>query len=91
MQEKFYQYDLTRELAKKYSHVTYLASPTNPQIPKGHTGGHSEPEDQVVLTVFTASLFHFPHERENLLRKAQYIKQLEHPHLLPILDMGIEE
>src|SRR5579872_2098041 len=79
MQEKFHQYDLTTELAKKHSHATYLASPTD------------EPEHQVVLTVFSASLFHFPHERENLLQKAQRIKQLQHPHLLPILDMGIEE
>ncbi|HEX3640027.1 MAG TPA: serine/threonine-protein kinase, partial [Ktedonobacteraceae bacterium] len=79
MQEKFHQYELRIELAKKYSHATYLASPTD------------EPEQQVVLTVFSASLFKFPHERENLLQKAQRIKQLQHPHLLPILDMGIEE
>jgi len=79
MQEKFHQYDLTRELAKKHSHATYLASPTD------------EPEHQVVLTVFSASLFHFPHERENLLQKAQRIKQLQHPHLLPILDIGVED
>jgi serine/threonine protein kinase len=79
MQEKFHQYDLRTELAKKHSHATYLASPTD------------EPEHQVVLTVFSASLFHFPHERENLLQKAQRIKQLQHPHLLPVLEMGIEE
>src|SRR5260370_35119837 len=85
MQGKFHQYDLTTELAKKHSHSTYLASPTNPQR------GHGEPERQVILTVFSASLFHFPHERESLLRKAQRIKQLQQPHLLPILDMGVEQ
>src|SRR2546430_161976 len=85
MQSKFHQYDLTTELAKKYSHTTYLASPINPQ------GGHGEPEHQVVLTVFASSLFHFPHEREKLLLKAKSIKKLQHPHLVPILDMGIEQ
>src|SRR5260370_24910339 len=85
MTEKFHQYDLTETLSKKYSHATYLASPTNPQR------GHGEPERQVVLTVFASSLFRFPHERESLLQKAQRIKQLRHPHLIPILDIGIEE
>ncbi len=46
MQEKFHQYNLTKELAKKYSHSTYLASPINPQR------GHGEPERQVVLIMF---------------------------------------
>jgi len=79
MQKTWSQYDLRAELAKKHSHVTYLASPTN------------EPDRQVVLTVFTASLFRFQHERENLLRKVQGIKDLQHSHLVPILDLGIEE
>ncbi|HEY4033268.1 MAG TPA: protein kinase [Ktedonobacteraceae bacterium] len=85
MQQKFHQYNLTTELAKKYSHSTYLASPINPQ------GGHSEPEHQVVLTVFASSLFHFPHEREKMLLKAKHIKKLQHPHLVSILDVGIEQ
>ncbi|HEY4034676.1 MAG TPA: serine/threonine-protein kinase, partial [Ktedonobacteraceae bacterium] len=79
MQKIFGQYNLTTELAKKHSHSTYLASTT------------TEPERQVVITVFASSLFRFPHERENLLKKAQRIKELEHPHLAPILDMGIEQ
>ena len=52
---------------------------------------HDELERQVVLTVFSTSLFHFPYEHENLLEKAQRIKQLQHSHLVPILDIGIEE
>jgi len=79
MQEQFNRYNLTAELAKKHSHVTYLASPA------------SDPEHQVVLTVFASSLFHFSHDRENLLQKVQRIKQLQHSHLVPILDMGIEK
>src|SRR6266480_6356747 len=85
MPEKFHQYYLTETLSKKYSHMTYLASPINPQR------GHGEPERQVILTVFASSLFRFPHERENLLQKAQRIKQLRHPHLVSILNVGIEE
>src|SRR5882762_6607407 len=85
MQEKWSQYHLTRELSKKHSHSTYLASLINPQR------GHGEPERQVILTVFASSLFSFPHEREKLLQKAQRIKELQHAHLLPILDMGIAE
>src|SRR5947209_12978585 len=79
MPEKFDQYYLIETLSKKYSHTTYLAAPID------------EPERQVVLTVFASSLFRFPHERESLLQKAQRIKQLRHPHLIPILDIGIEE
>ena len=79
MQGNFHQYKLIRDLAKKYSHTTYLASPTK------------EPEHQVVLIVFTSSLFSFPNERNAVLQKAQHVKKLQHPHLMPILDMGIED
>jgi len=67
MQKKFHQYNLITELAKKYSHSTYLASPINSQ------GGHSEPEHQVVLTVFASSLFRFPHDFSLFLEVIQSI------------------
>ncbi len=79
MQKKCSQYDLTRELSSKYSHTTYLASPVG------------EPERQVVLTLFASSLLRFPHEREKLLQKARSLKELQHRHLVPILDAGIAE
>src|SRR6266852_1048383 len=85
MQGKLHQYHLTRALAKKYSHTTYLASVTDPQR------GHGEPEHQVVLRVFASSLFSLPHEREHVLQQAQRIQDCQHPHLVPILDMGIED
>ena len=78
MQGKLDHYNLTTTLAKKYSHLTYLASSIN------------EPEQQVIVIMFPSSLFSLPHEHETLLQKAQHIKELQHPHLLPILDMGIE-
>ena len=79
MQGKLHQYHLTRELAKKYSHVTYLASPTG------------EPEHQVTSSVMLhrSSLFHMSVRRCS--QKAQRIQKLQHPHLVPILDMGIEQ
>src|SRR2546429_7331697 len=79
MQETFGCYHLTRELVKRHSHLAYLASPID------------EPERQVVLILFASSLFRFPHEHESLLQKTRRIRGLEHPHLLPILDMGIAE
>src|SRR5579872_1477878 len=79
MQGKLHQYHLTSQLAQKYSHVTYLASPID------------EPEHQVILMVFAASLFSLPHERKHVQQKAQCIQELEHPNLVPILDMGIED
>ncbi|HEX3643587.1 MAG TPA: serine/threonine-protein kinase, partial [Ktedonobacteraceae bacterium] len=66
-------------MAKKYSHATYLASPTN------------EPEHQVVLIVFTASLFSLPRERENLLQQARRLQKLQYRGLAPIMDIQIEE
>jgi serine/threonine protein kinase len=79
MQEIFHQYRLVTELAIKYSHSTYLAS-----LDK-------DPEHQVVLVIFTSSLFPFPQERANLLENAKHIKELQYPYFVPILDMGIEE
>jgi serine/threonine protein kinase len=76
MQETFHQYHLRATLATKFSHTTYLASPFN------------EPKHQVILVVFTPSLLH---KDNGLLVKAQMLNKLEHQHLLPILDVGIEK
>ena len=79
MHQKLNQYKLVMKLAEKYSHSTYLASPIN------------EPECQLVLTLFPLSRCSSPYERENLFRKAQSIKKLQHKHLVPILNIGVEE
>jgi serine/threonine protein kinase len=72
-------YNLTTPLAKKYSHSTYLAS------------SHDEPEQEVIVIVFSPSLFPSLRERKAFLQKAQrLIKELQHPHILPLLDAGIE-
>src|SRR5690242_13958981 len=79
MQQRFHRYNLTTQLAKKYSHSTYLASLIE------------KPGYQVILTIFASSLFHHPCEYEVLQQKAQRIKNLQHKHLLPILDIGKEK
>src|SRR5271157_5878843 len=79
MPNQFYHYTIIKDLAKKYSHSTYLAHPTH------------EPERQVVLIVFSPLLLSSLHERQALLKRAQFLTKLQHPHLLPILDAGIVE
>jgi serine/threonine protein kinase len=79
MQAQFHHYKILKELAKKYSHSTYLAVPMD------------EPKRRVVLVVFSASLFSSDDEREAVLEKAEALKKLHHPHLVPIVDLGIAE
>ncbi len=79
MQGQFDHYKIIKDLAKKYSHATYLAAPMD------------EPERRVVLVVFSSSLFSSADEREAVLEKAEALKKLQHPHLVPVLDLGIAE
>lgn len=79
MEKTFRDYRLIKQLASKHSHTTYLVTTVK------------EPNRQLILIVFASWLFHFAHESENLLQKAQCIKELQHPHVAPTLDMGIEE
>jgi serine/threonine protein kinase len=78
MQGKSYHYNLTTTLAKKYSHSTYLASSLE------------ESEQQVVVITFSPSLCSSLHKRKAFLQKAQRLKELQHSHILPLLDAGIE-
>lgn len=77
MQGQLHQYKILKDLAKKYSHSTYLAAPID------------ELGRQVVLIVFSSLFFPFSDECEAVLKKAQALKKLQHPHLVPLLDMGV--
>jgi serine/threonine protein kinase len=79
MPDHFDHYTIVQQLAKKYSHSTYLAAPID------------EPERQVVLIVFSSWLLSSLHERQALLKRAQSLTKLQNPHLLPIFDAGIVE
>jgi serine/threonine protein kinase len=79
MQKTPIQYHLRRELARKHSHITYLASLAN------------EPKCHIVVTMFTLSLLGDPDERERMLLKAKRIGELKHHYLTPILDIRVEE
>ncbi len=79
MSEQFHHYTIIQDLAKKYSHSTYLAAPID------------EPERQVVLIVFSSQLFSSSLERAEVLKNVQFFKKLQHPHLVPFLDLGIAD
>ena len=79
MPDQFHHYTIIQDLAKKYSHSTYLAAPID------------EPERQVVLIVFSSQLFSSSLERAAVLKNAQALKKLQHPYLVPLLDLGIAE
>ncbi len=78
MQGRLDHYNLAIPLAKKYSHSTYLSSHVD------------EPERQVIVILFSPSLFSSLSERKAFLQKTQRLKELQHPHILPLLDAGIE-
>jgi serine/threonine protein kinase len=79
MQGKLHHYNITTTLAKKYSHSTYLASSID------------EPEQQVILILYSSSLFSSVKEQKTFLQKAQLLKELQHPHILSLLHFAIEE
>jgi hypothetical protein len=61
MQGRPDHYNLTTPLAKKYSHSTYLASSNN------------ESARQVIVIVFSPSLFSSLRERKAFLQKVQHL------------------
>src|SRR5258708_32789610 len=50
-----------------------------------------EPEHEVVLKVFDSTCLPSNYDYEDFAEKADLIKQLNHQHIVPILDIGIEE
>ncbi len=79
MQKHFHHYYLTKQLASKSLRSTYLAH---------HI---SNPSEQVVIKIFDATCLNLEQESESLLQKIKLIKQLEHAHIVPILDFGIDQ
>jgi serine/threonine protein kinase len=75
----FASYSLIRQLGQTSQSDTYLASPTG------------QPECEVVIKIFHASCLGPGYEARDFLRDAAHLQQLTHPHLLPVLDAGIEQ
>jgi len=79
MQKRFNRYRLTKQIASKPSGSVYLA----------HRINHAS--QKVLLEVFEAIYFASDQQSENFLQKAKKVKQLSHPSILPIQDLGIEQ
>ncbi|HEX7733312.1 MAG TPA: protein kinase [Ktedonobacteraceae bacterium] len=80
MQERFFHYTLITEIGSSASNTTYLAFP------------EARPDQKVILKTFSLSSFIGQLEqRQRVLNMADKLKQLSHPHLVPILEAGIEE
>jgi len=79
MQQRFHHYYLTEPLASKRLRSVYLAH---------HI---SDTSQKVVVKVFDTTCLNFNPESESLLQKVEWIKQFKHAHIVPVLDVGIEQ
>src|SRR6266705_1837103 len=79
MQQRFHHYYLTERLASKPLRSVYLAH---------HI---SDTSQKVVVKVFDTTCHNFDPESESLLQKVEWIKQFKHAHIVPVLDVGIEQ
>src|SRR5260370_42450147 len=78
MSKMFLQYRLVSQLAGKPSCHVYLAHPA------------SAPTDQVVIKRFNGRRFTSQEEQASFLAEAQALKDLHHPHILPLREIGVE-
>ncbi|HEY4388666.1 MAG TPA: protein kinase, partial [Ktedonobacteraceae bacterium] len=75
----FNQYYLTAHLARKAARDIYLAYAAH------------EPEHKVLLKIYDAQCRYPESTPEDFHARASKFKRLSHPHMVPILDIGIEE
>src|SRR5260370_8559528 len=79
MHTSFNKYHLSTQLGRKSLRDVYIAYPVD------------EPEHEVVLKVFDSTCLPSNYDYEDFAEKADLIKQLNHQHIVPILDIGVEE
>jgi len=79
MQKRFNQYYLTERIGNKPLRSVYLAH---------HVKDVSH---KVLLKVFDAVCLALGQESERFLHQVEWIKQLRHAHVVPILDLGVEQ
>src|ERR1700730_15555146 len=75
----FSHYYLTTHIGRKASHDIYLSYPMG------------EPEHKVILKLYDPECRVPGTSAEDFLFTARRFKQLAHPHLVPIIDIGLEE
>ncbi len=79
MQERFNQYYLIERLASKPLRSVFLAHRVN------------DASQKVVVKIFDAACLNLDQENEHLPQKVTWTKQFKHPHIVPVLDVGIEQ
>lgn len=75
----FNQYYLVAQIGKGTASRVYLAQPA------------SALGRNVVIKALTSIRFSSVQERESFLQEVKFLKQVQHPHILPILDVGVEK
>jgi serine/threonine protein kinase len=75
----FKQYYLTTRLTRKAAHDVYLSYTVH------------EPEHKVLLKIYDTECYHPDLSPEDFHYRARKFKYLSHPHIVPILDIGVEE
>ncbi len=78
MQVRFGRDYITTEVTKNAVAATYLVSPVD------------NPQQTMVLTVLATRFADAHREQEAILRRGEAIEQLQHPALLPYLEVGVE-
>jgi serine/threonine protein kinase len=79
MQKRFNQYYITEQISSKPLRSVYLAH---------HARDTSH---KVLLKIFDATCLALGQESERFLHQVECIKQLRHTHIVPILDLGVEQ
>jgi serine/threonine protein kinase len=79
MKQHFNQYYLIERLASKPLRSVFLAHRAN------------DASQKVVVKIFDAACLNPDQENERLLQKVTWTKQFKHPHIVPVLDVGIEQ
>ncbi|HEX3641181.1 MAG TPA: protein kinase, partial [Ktedonobacteraceae bacterium] len=79
MQKHFHHYSLTERLASKPLRSVYLAH---------HV---SDVSQEVVVKIFDSRCLKLEQESKSLLQKVEWVKQFTHAHIVPVLDLGIEQ
>jgi hypothetical protein len=79
MQKRFNHYYLTEEVGSKPLRSAYLAHPTN------------DVSQKVLLKIFDTTCLALSQGNEHLFYHMEWIKRLRHAHMVPILDLGVEQ
>ncbi|HEY4035099.1 MAG TPA: serine/threonine-protein kinase [Ktedonobacteraceae bacterium] len=79
MQKRFNHYYLTEQIGSKPLRSAYLAHHVN------------DVSQKVLIKIFDATCLALGQESERLLYQVEWIKQLRHVHVVPILDLGVEQ